>query len=86
MVLLPHGPEPCASANSAIPAARLIIYHHIGHLSTLFLNLLKIFFIFPKYTNLCYTVKKKKPYDEVIFLAGFDYLPPNECEEALTII
>ena len=26
MVLLPHGPEPCASANSAIPARQNVFY------------------------------------------------------------
>ena len=40
MVLLPHGPEPCASANSAIPARHVVFYMIDGRKS----SLLKIFF------------------------------------------
>ena len=47
MVLLPHGPEPCASANSAIPARHVVFYMIDGRKSSLlkiFFDNLKIFF------------------------------------------
>ncbi len=58
MVLLPHGPEPCASANSAIPACKAYLTIKGGKCQSLFCQA-----VFVK--CLCYLLQILPFYDKI---------------------